>query len=188
MPEKQLVIIIYGPPGSGKGTQARRLADYFNLEHLDTGRVIEKKIYQPELLNDPIIRRERNNFEKGFLCTPKWVAEIVKEKVKQIQGAGRGIVLSGSPRTLPEVKELLVFLEELYGRENIYIFRLMIKPETSIFRNSHRRLCQQCGQMFAYTPENEKLKKCPQCGGQLVRRILDKPATIKIRLRELKAV
>lgn len=184
MLNKQSVIIIYGPPGSGKGTQAKKTADYFDLEHFDTGRLIEKKVHQPDLQDDPIIQRERENFEKGFLCTPQWVAEIVKEKVKQIHQAGKGVIFSGSPRTLPEAKELLPLLEDLYNKENIYVLRLIIKPETSIFRNSHRRICQKCGKPIIYTPENEKLKECPKCGGKLVKRVLDKSEIIKVRLKE----
>jgi adenylate kinase len=179
-------IIIYGPPGSGKGTQAQRIAERFNLEHIETSKLIEKMIFNPALKDDPIIQRERKNFETGKLCTPEWIAGIVKKEIKRIYQTGKGILFSGSPRTLYEAKELAPFLEELYGKENILVLEIKIKPETSIFRNSHRRICQQCRFSLVYSSENEKLEKCPQCGGKLVKRILDKPETIKVRLKEYK--
>lgn len=178
------VVIIYGPPGSGKGTQARKAAEYFNLEHFDTGQVIEKIVHNPDLQDDPIIQREKKNFETGKLCTPEWITEIIKEEIKRIYDSGKGLAFSGSPRTLYEAKEVIPLLEELYSKENIYVLKIEVKPETSIFRNSHRRVCKKCGFSLVYSPENEKLEKCPKCSGQLVKRVLDKPEVINVRLKE----
>lgn len=180
------VIIIYGPPGSGKGTQARKAAEYFNLEHFDTGQVIEKKIHNPALQDDPIIQREKKNFETGKLCTPEWVDSLVVDEVKKAHQINKGIVFSGYPRTFSEAETIIPVLEKFYGKENIYVLRINIKPGTSIFRNSHRRVCKKCGHPLVYAPENERLEKCPKCGGQLVKRILDKPEVIKVRLKEFK--
>ena len=180
------VFIIYGPPGSGKGTQAKKLAQKFNLEHFDTGRVIEKIVHDPQKQDDSIIQRERKNFETGILCTPEWVAEIILEVIKDLHKQNKGIIFSGSPRTLPEAKEIISLIEELYGKENIYVIEINVKPETSIFRNSHRRVCKKCGFPLIYTPKNEKLKECPKCGGDIVTRILDKPEVIKIRINQYK--
>lgn len=178
------VIIIYGPPGSGKGTQAQAAAKHFGFEHFDTGRIIEKTVHNPAKQDDSVIQRERRNYEQGILCTPEWVTEIVREEIIKTQQAGRGLVFSGSPRTLYEAEQLIPLLEELYGKENIYVLELVIKPETTIFRNSHRRLCKQCGFPLLYSPENEKLEKCPQCAGELFIRPDDKPEIIKVRLEE----
>ncbi|MFC1700962.1 adenylate kinase family protein [Patescibacteria group bacterium] len=181
------VVIIYGAPGSGKGTQANELAKVLDLEHFDTGKIIEKKVFDPKSKDDPIIQREKKNFENGDLCTPEWVSnEIVKKTVRKFNQDGKGIVFSGSPRTLPEARELIPILENLYNKENIYILRLNVKPETSIFRNSNRRVCSKCGHALVYNDENKKLNKCPKCGGELVKRVLDKIETIKVRLEEFK--
>jgi adenylate kinase len=169
---KPSVFIIYGPPGSGKGTQADELAQHFNVEHFDTGKVIQKIINDPEKLKDPIIQEQKKNFETGLLCDPPWVAELVINEIKSLYKRGQGIVLSGSPRTLPEARELIPVLMDLYGKENVYIIKIVIKPETSIFRNSHRKIC-------------EKINNCPICGGRLTDRgALDTPEVIKIRIKE----
>jgi adenylate kinase len=140
---KPSVVIIYGPPGSGKGTQADELAQHFNVEHFDTGKVIQKIINDPEKLKDPIIQEQKKNFETGLLCDPPWVAE------------------------------------------NVYIIKIVIKPETSIFRNSHRKICGDCGKPIVYNSENEKINNCPICGGRLTDRgALDTPEVIKIRIKE----
>lgn len=180
------VIIIYGSPGSGKSTQAQRAAERFNLEHIETSKLGEKIIFDSNLKNDPALQKERENFEKGVLFTPEWITGIVREEIRKIHQQGKGVVFSGSPRTLYEAKEMIPLLEELYGKENIRVLEIRIKPETSIFRNSRRRVCRQCRFSIVYALKNEKLKKCPRCGGELVKRILDKPETIKVRLREYK--
>lgn len=185
MKQEPFVVIIYGPPGSGKGTQAERISQSFNLEHFDTGRLIEKIINDPKERDNPIVQREKKLFEAGILCTPEWVTEMVKQEIKNLHQQGKGIIFTGSPRTLYEAKAEIPFLEELYGQDKIFILKINVKPETSIFRNSHRRICQKCGHVVVYSPENEKLEKCLLCGGKLVRRgALDKPETIKVRLKE----
>lgn len=182
--KKPLIFIIYGPPGSGKGTQARKLIQRFNLEHFDTGRVLEEIVHDPARQDDPIVQRERKNFDTGMLCTPEWVAQITIESIRKFHAKNKGVVFSGAARTLPEIKKIIDLLEDLYGRKNIYVIEIVVKPETSIFRNSHRRVCKKCGFPLIHTPENEKLKKCPKCGGELYGRYLDKPEIIKVRIKE----
>ena len=90
-------IIIIGPPGSGKGTQAELLAKKFGLVHLDSGAYLEQVVYNPRFKNNKEIQRERKLFETGKLLTPSWVLEIVGGKIKELAKAKMGVVLSGSP-------------------------------------------------------------------------------------------
>jgi adenylate kinase len=187
----KIAIIIYGPPGSGKGTQAKLLAEKLGIIHFDTGKYIEQVIYDPANKKNKIIQRERKLFKSGILCTPEWVLKIIKEKTKKLAQAGFGVVFSGSPRTLYEVagdrkqKGLIDFLKKYYGKKNIFIFNLDIPHKSSVKRNSRRLICSVCGaQLLATFREVANLKNCSFCGGKLYRRILDKPETIKIRLKE----
>jgi len=184
MKDSKRVFIIYGLPGSGKGTQAEILADKFGLIHFNTGKVIEGIINDPEKLKDPLIQKQKYNFEQGLLCDPRWVTELVVEELKNIYQQGKGVVFSGSPRTLYEAERIIPELEKLYGKDNITVIEIIIKPETSIFRNSHRKICEQCGTPILYTKENENLKYCPKCGGKIVTRALDEPAIIQTRIKE----
>jgi len=182
---KKKIVILYGAPGAGKDTQAAQIATKFSLFSLSSSKLIEEKIFNLELKNDPIIQREKQLFEAGKLCTPSWVTEIINEKVAQLYAEGRGIIFSGSPRTMYEAENEIPKWEALYGKENINILEIKIKPETSMFRNSHRRVCANCRFPLIYSGEAERITTCPKCGGPLVNRgLLDEEETIKIRLKE----
>ena len=181
------VVIIYGPPGSGKGTQANLLASRKNLIHFDTGKFVEALTHDPATWNDKIIARERKLFDTGMLMTPSFVLGAVKKRTKEIAKSGMSVVYSASPRTLYEafgegkVAGLISVLEKLYGKKNISVVRLKTKPETSIKRNSARFVCTVCENPVI---AGLGLKSCPICLGKLRTRTLDKPGVIKVRLKE----
>jgi adenylate kinase len=183
--QKQAVII-YGPPGSGKGTQAELLARKFNFIHFDTGRYIESVIRAPGWRKSAILRRERHLFDTGKLCTPSWVSNISKQFAEKTSKLGFGIVCSGSPRTLPEAfgsKEngFVKALERFYGKKNVIAIRLLVSEKASLVRNSHRLVCSVCGLPLL---GKAKIKTCTFCAGKMRTRSLDKPEVIKVRLKE----
>lgn len=179
------VIILYGPPGSGKGTQANLLAAKLDVIHFDTGRVLEGVVHDPANRNNKIIQREKKLFDTGKLLTPSWIIGIVEKEAEKIYEADYGVVFSGSPRTMYEAKGLLPLLVKLYGKKNIHVFVLEASAEMSIKRNSSRLICKFCGYglLSSYYPSKNP-KHCPVCGGPFYKRTLDNPATIKIRLKE----
>jgi len=183
--QKQAVII-YGPPGSGKGTQAELLARKYNFIHFDTGRYIESLVRAPGWEKSAILRRERHLFDTGKLCTPSWVSNMSKQFAEKVSKLGFGIVCSGSPRTLPEAfgsKEngFVKTLEKLYGKKNVTAIRLLVSEKASLARNSHRLVCSACGLPLL---GNAKIKTCTFCAGKMRTRSLDKPEVIKVRLKE----
>lgn len=184
---KKQVVIIYGPPGSGKGTQANLLAEKLDLVHFDTGKFIESVVHDPERQKEKIIKRERSNFDSGKLCTPSWVLRVVSRKLKEIRKCGLGVVFSGSPRTVFEAEGLFPLLKKLYGKDNIFTFVLKVQPKISFSRNSKRFLCSVCGRplLFEYYPSKNP-KNCPVCGGILYKRSIDNVRTISRRLVEYK--
>jgi adenylate kinase len=185
------VVLFYGAPGSGKGTQADLLAKNFGFYHFDTGKNIEQTVNDPENLKDENIRIQKEIFDSGKLNTPEWVLnEVVIKKTQNLANAGVRLVFSGSPRTLFEAFGdeknigLIATLEKLYGKENVGIMYIEVKPETSIFRNSNRSVCSVCGAPVLYK-ENGHIT-CPFCDAPLRKRSLDNPETIKVRLEEYK--
>lgn len=184
--QKQAVIL-YGPPGAGKGTQAELLARRYGFVHFDTGHFLENILHAPGVTKNPVFRRERVLFDTGKLNTPAWVLKMVKEEVRKIGTAGYSIVFSASPRTLYEAfgekkeKGLIATLVKFYGTRNIHPVWLNIRPQTTLRRNSARKLCSVCG-----LPKlaKAKISHCPFCEGPLYTRTLDDPKVIKERLKE----
>lgn len=182
----KIVVILYGPPGSGKGTQANLLADKLGLIHFDTGRFLESVAYDPDRQKSKLVQRERRNFETGRLMTPSFVLREVSREARRIAKAGWGLVFSGSPRTVYEAEKLYPILKKLYGKKNIFIFVLKLPPADSIKRNGSRLMCSVCGYGLLTAYYAGAPKHCPVCGGKFYHRTLDKPAIIKVRLREYK--
>lgn len=186
-------IIIIGPPGSGKGTQAELLAEKLNLYHLETSEVIEKNLTNVKKGDFVIIRNkkylllnEKRLRESGALMSPPLITFWIKNKIKELIKEKKSIITSGSPRTLYEGKELIPFLEKIYGPKNIKIILIKISKKESIWRNSHRKTCELMRHPILYTKETANLKKCPFDGSKLIIRKDDDTKTIKKRLKEYK--
>ncbi len=195
-------VMIYGAPGAGKGTQANLLAWSKGFLHFDTGKYLEQIVHDPENQKNPKIKEQAKLFDTGILLDPSWVLNVVKEKTKEIASAGFSIVYSGSPRTTYEAfgdadlrgpnadkrgsksVGLIDLLEKLYGKKNIFVILLKVRPKSSIFRNSNRKVCSVCATPILYSEETHKHRNCPLCGGKLRTRTLDKPEIIKTRLKE----
>lgn len=192
--KKELAVIILGPPGSGKGTQAELVAGKFNLYSLETSKIIESKVmnakdgeYAKVDGKKYYFSHERNLWKKGILCSPPFVSFLIKNKLQELAKESKGVVMSGSPRTLPEGRDVTPLLKKLYGFKNIKIILLELTPKQTIWRNSHRRICELMRHPILYTKETLKLTRCPLDGSKLIKRKgLDDPETIKVRLREYK--
>ena len=190
---KKQVIILLGPPGAGKGTQAELLADKLNLHYFETSKILEQEFKNPSEESVEIdgerfdVSNEKKLWEDGILCSPPFVSYLVMERVKKLAGEGESLVLAGSPRTLYEGERVTPLLKELYGDENIKVFLIDISAKKTIFRNSHRRICELMRHPVLYNKETENLKICPLDGSKLIKRKgLDDPETIKVRLKQYK--
>ncbi|MBC7073865.1 nucleoside monophosphate kinase [Candidatus Parcubacteria bacterium] len=194
MKGKKLVIILMGPPGAGKGTQAILLSEKFQLYYFETSKILEEVFQQQKKGKTIKIKNEIYSIEKekklwleGKLCSPPFVTFLVKRKIKKLFLEGQNLLLAGSPRTLFEAKEIMPFLEKLYGKQNIKILLLQISEKETLERNSKRRICELFRHPIVYLKENAKLKYCPLDGSKLLKRKgLDDPKTIRIRIQEYK--
>lgn len=190
--KKPLVIALLGSPGSGKGTQGILLAEKLEYYYFETSKLIEKKVMDAndnefaEIEGEKyFFKKERDLWKKGILCSPPFVSWLVKEKIKALAKENKGIVLSGSPRTLYEAENIMPLIEEFYGQENIKIIEIFISAEASAFRNSHRRICELMRHPILWNQETANLINCPLDGSRLLKREgLDDPETIKVRLKE----
>ena len=141
--KENIAIVILGRPGSGKDTQAELLAKKLGVVHIVSSKLIEKALKTSQKsvnLNGKVydVLKERKNAESGDLVNFNFVADLVKDKIKKITKLNKGIILSGSLRSLIELSKELPLLEKLYGKANIYIFHVAISPKEVYIRNLKR--------------------------------------------------
>lgn len=194
------VIILFGPPGAGKGTQSELLSEKMGLYLFETSKILEREFKHAEDLSKDSPKRfiefdgqkfdildEKEIWKKGILCSPPFVTYLVIKEFKRLAAEGDNLVLSGSPRTVYEAEKEMPVLAELYGSENIKIALIEIGAEVTVFRNTHRKICELMRHSILFNKETEKLKLCPLDGSKLVKRKdLDDPETIKTRLVQYK--
>jgi len=143
MRDFKAAIIFLGRPGSGKDTQAELLVKKFGLAHIISSKIIEKVLksraanigFEGRNYN---LEKERRLQKSGFLVSSGFVSALISAKIKSLAERGKGIVMSGSPRTLPEIKKELPLLKKLYG-EGVYFFHVAIGPKEVYVRNLKRR-------------------------------------------------
>ena len=183
-------VVIYGPPGSGKGTQANLLAWTKNFIHFDTGKFIEEAIHNPEKASNPQVQEARKQFDSGVLVTPSFVLKITTEKTKEIGESGFNVAFSGSPRTMFEAfgddknEGLVAVLEKVYGKDNVNFVFLRIDPQVAIKRNANRKVCSLCATAILYNDSTHHHTECPLCGAKLRTRAVDNPEVLQTRIKE----
>src|SRR3989338_2800527 len=189
----QNVMGLMGAPGAGKGTQAELLSAKLNLSYLETAKLLEAKFWNAQEGESMEgvdgkaydLLAEKNLWATGILCSPPFVTAVMNEKFRELYKEGKSLLLAGSPRTVYEAENELPLLEELYGKENIHVIILELSEEQTLYRNSHRRICELMRHPVLYTKETENLIMCPLDGSKLLRREgLDDPETIKVRIKE----
>ena len=192
------VVILFGPPGAGKGTQSELLAERMGLFLFETSKMLERNFKEVEKSGNDESQRyveiegekfdvlhEKELWQKGILCSPPWVTYLIIKEIKKLCENGESLVLAGSPRTIYEVQRELPVMIDLYGKENIKVVLIEVGPEKTIFRNTHRKICDLMRHSILFNDETEKLTKCPLDGSALTKRKdLDDEETIKVRIKE----
>lgn len=172
-------MIILGPQGSGKGTQAEFLSKKFNLEHIVTGEMFRRFAKQKIALAKKIDYLVN---KKGKLVPTPLVIRVLKERLKKVN-RNKGIIFDGYPRNLTQAKALETILRVL-KRKIDYVFYLPISQKTTIKRLALRRSCRQCGQPYILGVDLKRgQQKCQRCKGEIYQREDDKPKAILERLK-----
>ena len=171
------VIILLGPPGSGKGTQAKRLTELLSIPQISTGDLFRENISK----NTPIGKKAKGFIDAGKLVPDEIVLEMLLTRVSQLDCA-RGYILDGFPRTIPQAEELDWYLVT----QNVkpHVLNLAVSEDVVMKRISGRLSCQKCGNIhnqYLSPPNNEG--HCDKCGGILIQRSDDRPEVVKERLR-----
>jgi len=180
--KKPLSIIIYGRAGSGKGTQAKLLAEKFGLEHFSSGDALRQR----SKTNDFTGKKLGMVMKSGKWVPPSTIIKIWMDKLEKLKQKKKfkGWVYDGGPRFITESELLNTALEWYEWQENIKIIFIDISGRVSFDRLTKRRQCKECGELIPWIGEFKKLKKCQKCKGSLAYRADDNTAAIKKRLVE----
>ena len=171
-------IIMLGAPGAGKGTQAKMIADKYQIPHISTG-----DIFRANIKNGTELGKEAKKYmDQGLLVPDELTVKILLDRVAQPDCAN-GYVLDGFPRTIPQAEVLDKALTELNDKID-YAINVDVPDENIVKRMSGRRACVACG--ATYHIEHIPPKKegvCDKCGEPLILRDDDKPETVLNRLK-----
>lgn len=168
-----LNLMLMGPPGAGKGTQARRLARGFRVPHIATGDILREAVS----LGSPLGRAAAAIMDAGQLVGDDIVIGIVRHRLQR-PDAATGFVLDGFPRTVPQAEALDGMLDR---RSPLVVIDIAVEDEDIIRRLSKRRVCAECG-MIVGAMEGDPPTVCPGCRGALVQRRDDRESVVRERL------
>ena len=174
-------IILLGPPGSGKGTQAKLIEERRGIPQISTGDMLRKAVEDKTELGI----RAKHYMDSGALVPDELVIMITEERLKA-EDCRDGFILDGFPRTVPQAEAL----DEVLNKMNKKIdnaLNIEVKEDDIIRRMSGRRICKGCGASYhiIFNPPNEE-NICDLCGGELYQRDDDREETVRNRLKVYK--
>ena len=171
-------IVLMGPPGAGKGTQAKLISNMYSIPHISTGDIFRKQISE----NTPLGIKAKETIDKGQLAPDDITIHMVEERIG-FEDCKVGFLLDGFPRTVVQALALESYLQKMNDKLDAVI--LVEVPRSEILeRMTGRRVCLKCGASYHIHFNPTKVEgKCDVCGEVVVQRIDDQDETVKRRLR-----
>ena len=170
-------IIMLGAPGAGKGTQAKQIAQAYDIPHISTGDIFRANIKEGTELG----KKAQEYMDKGLLVPDELVCDLVVDRIHK-DDCEKGYILDGFPRTIPQAEALDKALSA-NGESVDYAVNVEVPDENIINRMSGRRACVGCGATYHIVYNPTKVEgKCDACGADLILRDDDKPETVEKRL------
>ncbi len=168
-----------GPPGAGKGTNAKRIASFYKIPHISTGDMFREAIKNKTSLGE----LANSYMSKGLLVPDEVTIGLVKERLSR-DDCKEGYLLDGFPRTMVQAEALTELSKEI-GRPITNVLNIVVPESILIDRICGRRVCKVCGAPYHVTNMKPKVEGvCDLCGGELVQRKDDNEETLKSRLSE----
>ena len=170
-------IIMLGAPGAGKGTQAKQIAQAYDIPHISTGDIFRANIKEGTELG----KKAKTYMDAGELVPDELVCDLVVDRIQQ-DDCTEGFILDGFPRTIPQAEALTNALNAIEQKME-YALNIDVPDENIIHRMAGRRACVGCGATYHVEFNPPKVTDvCDVCGEELVLRDDDKPETVKNRL------
>jgi len=173
-------IILLGPPGAGKGTQAKKIQEYYSIPHISTGDILRENINN----NTSLGMKAKSYMSRGELVPDELLITLIKDRLSK-KDCAAGFMLDGYPRTIPQADALQMILTES-GKKVDAVLNISVDDQELIKRLSGRRMCK-CGASYHIIfnrPEKENI--CDLCKGELYQREDDKTEAIRNRLNVYK--
>jgi len=165
-------LVLFGPPGAGKGTQAVRLAEHFGVPHISTGDILRRHVADKSDLG----KKAEKSIRAGKLVPDDLVIEMVRKRLAQ-RDAKRGFILDGFPRTREQAEAL-----DKMAKVDAALL-LFLDPEDLIKRSTGRRVCEDCETVYHLLMNAPKKPGfCDRCGGKLIVREDDREETVRKRI------
>jgi adenylate kinase len=177
MKNGRLAIIMLGPPGAGKGTQARMIGELLKVPHVSTGDMLREA-----LKNQTDLGKKVKAFMESGALVPDVLVDIIVDERLSREDCSRGFILDGYPRTIPQAE----FLKTIFSKDGTQMLTLGIEVKDSelIGRLSARWTCPQCGKMYNANLDPGKIEgRCDECRTPLIQRKDDTAGVIAERLR-----
>lgn len=169
----RVVVVLLGPPGAGKGTQAKMLADHFSFVHISTGDILREAVRAGTELGQKV----RQVMEAGRLVPDELMSEVAEQK---LESEKRNILLDGYPRTLMQADHL----DRITRNSGVDAVNIQLGEEEIVKRLSGRRSCVKCGKIYnVYFSPPDREGICSVCGSELVQRKDDREEVVRERLR-----
>lgn len=171
-------VVLLGPPGAGKGTQAKLLEEKFSACQISTGDILRKAVAE----RTPLGREASEYINRGALVPDGVIVNLVEERLKE-KDCEKGFILDGFPRTIPQATSLNAILNQR-GIRLSAVLSVRVPHNVIIERLAGRRTCRNCGALshVVFTPP-KKEGVCDRCGGALYQRDDDREETIANRLK-----
>ncbi|MEJ2569462.1 MAG: adenylate kinase [Anaerolineales bacterium] len=176
--EDSMILVLLGPPGAGKGTQAERLQETFNLVHVASGDLFRENLREKTELG----KLAQKYMDRGELVPDDVTIGMIRSRLEQ-PDAAEGVILDGFPRTIAQARGLDEMLDAM-DRELSAVLHIAVPDEELIRRLSGRWICEQCQtpyHVLSNPPREAGI--CDVCGGKLYQREDDKPETVRARLK-----
>ncbi len=174
-------LILLGPPGAGKGTQAEIISENFKVFHVSTGQLLREAVRK----STKIGKEAENYMKRGELVPDEIVINILISKLKE-DNIGQNFILDGFPRTENQAIGLDKELKS-FGKPIELVLYFNTSDEVAIQRLSGRRICSKCGANYHIVNRKPRIEgKCDKCNSDLIQRDDDKPEVVKQRLKVYK--
>jgi len=171
-----------GVPGSGKGTQARKLVERYGVGHISTGDLLRALDKDPSA--DAEDKQKLADMKAGKLVADDLIYKLGFAAMDKYLDDGEGVLLDGAIRNVEQAKKYHDYFSGKKLSDEVLVVEIGLSDETSFNRLTKRKICPDCGYILPYSPQNEAKSDCPECPGKLIVRSDDSPDIAKKRIAE----